>query len=59
MIRSPRRPPRKATDAVTRVCRVCGGPLLASSPWRDCHPACRQWPDTGRRYGPEDRKEEP
>lgn len=32
-------------------CRVCGGPVLHTSRWPDCHPACHQWPDSGHRYG--------
>jgi hypothetical protein len=39
-------------DAPVGTCRVCGGGVLASSRWPDCHPACHQWPNTGRRYGP-------
>ena len=48
-----RKATRKTTDVVAGMCRVCGGPVLASSRWPDCHPACHQWPDTGKRYGPE------
>lgn len=32
-------------------CRICGGPVLHTSKWPDCHPACHQWPNTGRKYG--------
>lgn len=42
----------KPTDKQAGTCRVCGGVVLASSAWPDCHPACHQWPNTGVRYGP-------
>jgi hypothetical protein len=35
----------------SQPCRVCGGPVLHTSAWPDCHPACHQWPNTGRVYG--------
>lgn len=38
--------------AAPQPCRVCGGLVLPSSKWSDCHPACHQWPDAGIRYGP-------
>jgi hypothetical protein len=41
-----------AAAPVVGTCRVCGGPVLPSSAWPDCHPACHQWPTSGRRYGP-------
>jgi hypothetical protein len=46
-------PPTPTPLEVVGTCRVCGGGVLATSMWPDVHPACRQWPNTGRRYGPE------
>jgi hypothetical protein len=41
------------------MCWVCGGQVLASSKSPDCHPACHQWPHTGKRYGPEEKGDSP
>ena len=46
-------------ERVVGACRVCGGGVLASSRWPDLHPACHQWPEGGRRYGPEEKGQEP
>jgi hypothetical protein len=38
---------------ITGTCCICGGAVLETSNIPDCHPACQQWPQSGRRYGPE------
>jgi hypothetical protein len=41
-----------------QLCTVCGGLVPLESKWPDIHPACRMWPDSGIKYGPDWRDNE-